>query len=158
MEGILAKPEIKSAIDGIINAAKEKRGGLMVVLNETQRHIGYLPKEVQVYIAKEMGVAPSVVYGVVSFYSFFTMIPRGKHLIKVCMGTACYVRGAGKLLEDVAESLHVKVGETTQDGLYTLEACRCLGVCSQAPAVMIDEDVVGKVSLKTFMHALKDYQ
>ena len=74
------------------------------------------------------------------------MIPRGKHLIKVCMGTACYVRGAGKLLEDVAESLHVKVGETTQDGLYTLEACRCLGVCSQAPAVMIDEDVVGKVS------------
>ena len=158
MEGILAKPEIKSAIDGIINAAKEKRGGLMVVLNETQRRIGYLPKEAQVYIAKEMGVAPSVVYGVVSFYSFFTMIPRGKHLIKVCMGTACYVRGAGKLLEDVAESLHVKVGETTQDGLYTLEACRCLGVCSQAPAVMIDEDVVGKVSLKTFMHALKDYQ
>ena len=158
MEGILAKPEVKEAIDGIISAAKEKRGGLMVVLNETQRHIGYLPKEAQVYIAKQMGVAPSVVYGVVSFYSFFTMIPRGKHLIKVCMGTACYVRGAGKLLEDVSETLNVKIGETTKDGLYTLEACRCLGVCSQAPALMIDEDVVGKVSIKSFMHALKDYQ
>ena len=158
MEGILAKPEIKDAIDRILASAKEKRGGLMVVLNETQREVGYLPKEVQTYIAKEMNVAPSVVYGVVSFYSFFTMIPRGKHLIKVCMGTACYVKGAGKLLDDVSEALKVEVGGTTTDGLYTLEACRCLGVCSQAPAVMINEDVVGKVNIKTFMQTLSDYK
>src|SRR5512137_912097 len=98
MEGILAQPEVKTAVDQIIDTAKGKRGGLMVVLNETQRKIGYLPKEVQSYIAKQMRVAPSTVYGVVSFYSFFTMNPRGKHLIKVCLGTACYVRGAGKLL------------------------------------------------------------
>ena len=158
MEGILAKPEVKGAVDRILAAAKEKRGGLMVVLNETQREIGYLPQEVQTYIAKEMKVAPSVVYGVVSFYSFFTMIPRGKHLVKVCMGTACYVKGAGKLLDDIAEALKVEVGGTTSDGLYTLEACRCLGVCSQAPAVMINEDVVGKVNIKTFMQTLSDYK
>jgi NADH:ubiquinone oxidoreductase subunit E len=158
MEGILAQPEVKMAVDQIIDAAKGKRGGLMVVLNETQRSIGYLPKEVQAYIAKQMRVAPSTVYGVVSFYSFFTMIPRGKHLIKVCIGTACYVRGAGKLLEDVADTLKIKVGQTTPDGLYTLEPCRCLGVCSQAPAVMIDDDVAGKVTIKSFVETLKTYQ
>ncbi len=158
MEGILAKPEIQEAVDKIIERAKEKRGGLMVVLNEAQRAIGYLPKEVQKYIARQLNVAPSVVYGVVSFYSFFTMIPRGKHLVKVCMGTACYVKGAGKLLDDIAESLKIQVGETTEDGMYTLEGCRCLGVCSQAPAVMIDDDVIGKVDMKTFMQTLKEYR
>ena len=158
MEGILENVEIKTSVDKIIDKAKEKRGGLMVVLNETQREIGYLPKEVQGYIAKRMGVAASVVYGVVSFYSFFTMIPRGKHLIKVCMGTACYVKGAGKLLDEIAEALNIKVGATTEDGNYTLEACRCLGVCSQAPAVMVDDDVVGKVTIKSFMKTLQSYQ
>jgi NADH-quinone oxidoreductase subunit E/NADP-reducing hydrogenase subunit HndA len=158
MEGILNDAEVKAAIDKIVAGAKEKRGGLMVVLNETQKEVGYLPKEVQTYIAKEMGVAPSVVYGVVSFYSFFTMIPRGKHLIKVCMGTACYVKGAGKLLDDIADSLNIEVGATTEDGMYTLEACRCLGVCSQAPAVRVDDDVLGKVSMKNFVQTLKGYQ
>jgi NADH:ubiquinone oxidoreductase subunit E len=158
MDGILENVEIKTGVDKIIDKAKEKRGGLMVVLNETQREIGYLPKEVQGYIAQRMGVAASVVYGVVSFYSFFTMIPRGKHLIKVCMGTACYVKGAGKLLDEVAEALNIEVGATTEDGNYTLEACRCLGVCSQAPAVMIDDDVVGKVTIKSFMKTLQSYQ
>ena len=158
MEGILNNTDVKTAVDNIIAGAKEKRGGLMVVLNETQKEVGYLPKEVQTYIAKEMGVAPSVVYGVVSFYSFFTMIPRGKHLIKVCMGTACYVKGAGKLLDDIADTLNIEVGATTEDGMFTLEACRCLGVCSQAPAIMVDDDVLGKVSMKNFMQTLKDYQ
>jgi NADH:ubiquinone oxidoreductase subunit E len=158
MEGILAKTEVKAAVDQIIDTAKGKRGGLMVVLNETQRSIGYLPKEVQAYIAKRMRVAPSTVYGVVSFYSFFTMIPRGKHLVKVCIGTACYVRGAGRLLEEVADALKVEVGGTTKDDLYTLEPCRCLGVCSQAPTVMIDDDVVGKVTIKSFIETLKEYQ
>lgn len=158
MEGILKEPEILASIDSIIEKAQTKRGGLMVVLNETQRKIGYLPKEVQAYIAKRMKVAPSVVYGVVSFYSFFTMIPRGKYLIKVCMGTACYVKGAGKLLEDISNALRLEVGDTTEDGLYTLEACRCLGICSQAPAVMINDDVLGKVTAKSFMQTLKNYQ
>ncbi len=158
MEGILAQQDVKAALDEIIGAAQQKRGALMVVLNEAQRKIGYLPKEVQAYIAQRLRVAPSVVYGVVSFYSFFTMIPRGKHLIKVCMGTACYVKGAGKLLDELAETLHIAVGETTEDGKYTLEACRCLGVCSQAPAVMIDDDVIGKVSVKSFLQTLKHYE
>ncbi len=158
MEGILDSTDVKAAIDKIVAGAKEKRGGLMVVLNESQKEIGYLPKEVQSYIAKEMRVAPSVVYGVVSFYSFFTMIPRGKYLIKVCMGTACYVKGAGKLLDDIADTLNVEIGATTEDDMYTLEACRCLGVCSQAPAVMVDDDVMGKVSMKNFMRSIKEYQ
>ncbi|MBD3306737.1 NAD(P)H-dependent oxidoreductase subunit E [candidate division KSB3 bacterium] len=159
MEGILAQEEdVQATVDSIIDAAKEKRGGLMVILNETQRAVGYLPKEIQTYIAKRTATPPSVVYGVVSFYSFFTMIPRGKHLVKVCMGTACYVKGAGKLLDDIANTLHIEVGQTTDDGLYTLESCRCLGVCSQAPAIMIDEDVIGKVSMKSFMDTLKHYQ
>lgn len=158
MEGILAKPEVQMAVDQIIDASQGKRGGLMVVLNETQRKIGYLPKEVQAHIAKRMRVAPSVVYGVVSFYSFFTMIPRGKHLVKVCLGTACYVRGAGKLVDEVVDALKIPVGATTADRLYTLEACRCLGVCSQAPAVMIDDDVMGKVTIKSFIETLKEYQ
>ncbi|PIE34162.1 NAD(P)H-dependent oxidoreductase subunit E [candidate division KSB3 bacterium] len=158
MEGILVQQDMKTAIDKIIDGAKDKRGALMVILNETQREIGYLSKEVQGYIAQRLRVAPSVVYGVVSFYSFFTMIPRGKHLIKVCMGTACYVKGAGKLLDELSDALNVTVGETTEDGLYTLEACRCLGVCSQAPAVMIDDDVIGKVSTSSFLKTLNDYQ
>ncbi len=158
MEGILAQADVKTAVDHIIDTAAGKRGGLMVVLNETQREIGYLPKEVQRYIARRMRVAPSVVYGVVSFYSFFTMSPRGKHLIKLCMGTACYVRGAGKLLDETAKALGVEVGGTTEDRMYTLEACRCLGVCSQSIAVMIDEDAYGKVTLKSFKKTLKNYQ
>lgn len=158
MEGILAQGEVKTAVDEIIDAAAGKRGGMMVVLNETQRKIGYLPKEVQRYIARRMRVAPSVVYGVVSFYSFFTMVPRGKHLIKLCLGTACYVKGAGKLLDETANVLDVEVGGTTEDGMYTLEACRCLGVCSQSIAVMIDEDTHAKVTLKSLKKTLKNYQ
>ena len=150
-------PEIVAFIEECA-ADAHPESQLIRVLHRVQGHYGHLGREQMDAVAQLLQVPASKVTGVATFYHFFKFKPKGKHTVTVCMGTACYVRGAGKLLEDVAESLHVKVGETTQDGLYTLEACRCLGVCSQAPAVMIDEDVVGKVSLKTFMHALKDYQ
>ena len=145
-------------LEVFIKRLQHRQDMLIEVLHKAQELFGFLDNDLLIYVAQQLRLPPSRVFGVATFYHYFTLKPKGAHTCVVCMGTACYVRGAGKLLEDVAESLHVNVGETTPDGLYTLEACRCLGVCSQAPAVMIDEDVVGKVSLKTFMHALKDYQ
>ena len=123
-----------------------KPGELINVLHKAQGTFGYLPAEVQEIIADELNVAVAKVYGVVTFYSFFTMIPKGKHPISICTGTACYVRGAEKVLDEFKRRLEIQVGETTVDGKYSLSCLRCVGACGLAPVVLVGEKVFGRVS------------
>ncbi|MCF8110832.1 MAG: NADH-quinone oxidoreductase subunit NuoE [Desulfobacteraceae bacterium] len=129
-----------AAVDAVIGRHKSKKGSLIPVLEEIQEIIGYLPKSVQKKVARGLSVPLSEVYGVVTFYSFFTMMPRGRHTIRCCLGTACYVRGGKKNLEKLSQTLKIQPGETTEDVRYSLETVRCLGACGLAPVVMVDED------------------
>ena len=151
----LAIPEQRAIIDRILEENRALPGAPMVVLNELQSHIGYISLPMQVYVARELRVPMSQVSGVVSFYSFFTTTPRGKHTVKLCLGTACYVGGAPHLIQKAQELLGVKPGETTADGAMTLEVCRCIGACSQAPTVTVDDkNVYGRVKLGELPHIL----
>lgn len=120
-------------------------GELINILHEAQHLHGYLPEEIQRIIAHKLNIPVSKVYGVVTFYTFFTMTPKGKHPISVCMGTACYVRGSEKLLEEFKRILGIEVGETTPDGKFSLDCLRCVGACGLAPVVMIGEKVYGRL-------------
>ncbi len=140
----------RKVIDQILADNHNLPGGVMVVLNELQGQIGFISEPMQAYIARKMGVPVSKVHGVVSFYSFFTTTPRGKHTIKFCMGTACYVGGAPQLIEKAKQLLGVEPGQTTPDGNITLELCRCVGACSQAPVIVVDDSVNGRVKPNKF--------
>jgi NADH-quinone oxidoreductase E subunit len=129
-----------AAVDAIMKRYKAKPGSLIPVLEEVQETIGYLPKPVLQRVALGLKVPFSEVYGVVTFYSFFTMAPKGKHTVRCCLGTACYVRGGKKLLDTLTETLNVQPGETTPDRRFSLETVRCLGACGLAPVVVVDED------------------
>ena len=120
-------------------------GELINILHKAQDTFGYLPREVQEIIARQLGIPVSKVYGVVTFYSFFTMTPKGEHPISVCMGTACYVRGAEKVLDEFKRVLGINLGETTSDGKYSLSSLRCVGACGLAPVVLIGEKVYGRI-------------
>ena len=133
-------------LDAFIASLPTTKGELIRVLHTAQGIFGYLPKEVQIYVAKRLNVPVSKVYGVVSFYSFFTMKPKGEYDISVCMGTACYVRGAEAVLEELKKRLNVEVGGTTPDGKFSLRSLRCVGACGLAPVVMIGEKVYGRVT------------
>jgi NADH-quinone oxidoreductase subunit E len=134
----------RARIDAIIAEHASRPGSTMLILNEIQAQIGHVSKPMQNYIADKLHVPLKDVFGVVTFYSFFTMKPRGKHRIAFCLGTACYVGGAEMLIEKSQQILGVKLGETTQDRKFTLEPCRCLGACSQAPVVMVDDQIHGR--------------
>jgi len=132
-------------------------GELINVLHQAQELFGYLPAEVQEIVAEEMNVSLAHVYGVVTFYSFFSMVPKGKHPVSVCMGTACYVRGAEKVLEEFKRRLNVKVGEATPDGKFSLSCLRCVGACGLAPVVTIGERVYGRVAPEDVKKILDEY-
>jgi len=143
----------------VIETTKSMRNPLIEVLRQAQDIFGYLPIEVQEFIAQEMNVPASKIYGVITFYNYFTMKPRGKYTINLCMGTACYVKGAPRLAQMMEEELGVKVGETTADGRFTLSAVRCVGACSLAPVFVIGEDTYGRVDTRDKMSAiLKRYE
>lgn len=146
----LLKPENRAVVDSILEKNKGLAGATMVVLNSIQDAIGYISPELQVYIAEKLGEPVSRIHGVVSFYSFFTTTPRGKHTIKFCVGTACYVAGIDQIVEKAKQILGIEPGETTEDGLITLELCRCVGACSQAPVIVVDEEVQGRVKANRF--------
>jgi NADH-quinone oxidoreductase subunit E len=141
----VAVEELRQVIDRIIDENSELPGGLMVVLNEIQSQIGFVSTPMQQYVANRMNIPMSTVHGVVSFYSFFVTTPRGRHTLKFCMGTACYVGGIPQVIEKAKQILSVEPGETTPDGEFTLELCRCVGACSQAPVIVIDEETYGRV-------------
>lgn len=143
----------------VIETTKSMRNPLIEVLRQAQDIFGYLPIEVQEFIAQEMNIPASKIYGVITFYNYFTMKPRGKYTINLCMGTACYVKGAPRLAQMMEEELGVKVGETTADGRFTLSAVRCVGACSLAPVFVIGEDTYGRVDTRDKMSAiLKRYE
>jgi len=133
-------------IGRIIDEYKDGEGSLIQILHAAQGIYGYLPVELQQFIADRLGKPLSEVYGVASFYSFFATKPRGKYTIRVCLGTACYVRGGKKIIEKLQELLGIRIGDTTEDGLYTLEVMRCIGACGLAPAMMINDTVYKQVN------------
>jgi len=138
------KQESFNQLDEFIIGLPEKEGALISVLHKAQEIFGYLPKEIQEFVAERLDLPLAKIYGVVSFYSFFTMTPKGKYPISVCMGTACFVRGADKVLKELENKLGIKAGETTLDGLYSIDALRCVGACGLPPVVMVGEEVFGK--------------
>ena len=150
--------EQKKIIDEAIADNKERPGAVMLVLNEVQGKIGHVSPFMQAYIAKSLNVPPGQVHGVVTFYSFFKTQPRGKHTIKFCLGTACYVAGVPQLVEKAKQMLSIELGQTTSDGQITLEECRCVGACSQAPVVVVNEEVQGKVRPNKFPQILRKVQ
>ncbi|MBN2744785.1 NADP-reducing hydrogenase subunit HndA [Breznakibacter xylanolyticus] len=134
------------ALTQICRSHHNQAGELINVLHAAQQLFGYLPAEVQEVIANELNISLAKVYGVVTFYSFFTMLPKGEHPISVCMGTACYVRGAEKVLDEFRRLLKINIGETTPDGRFSLSCLRCVGACGLAPVVMVGDRVFGRVS------------
>ncbi|MFW5856042.1 MAG: NADH-quinone oxidoreductase subunit NuoE [Bacillota bacterium] len=144
-------------LDPIIGKYSDKKGNLIPVLHEIQEKIGYLPLEVQEYVSKKLSVPLSKVYGVISFYSFFNSSPRGEHIIGVCMGTACYVKGAEDILDSLQEHLDISAGETTDDEKFTMTVTRCLGTCSMAPVIMIDDKVYGELTPEKVPEILQSY-
>ncbi|NJK93933.1 MAG: NADH-quinone oxidoreductase subunit NuoE [Bacteroidales bacterium] len=155
------KVELKSCeiekIKEICQSFNNDPGELINVLHKSQGYFGYLPAEVQEQIAEELNISVAKVYGVVTFYSFFTMLPKGQHPISICTGTACYVRGAEKVLDEFRRILKIQVGETTKDGKFSLSCLRCVGACGLAPVVMIGEKVYGRVSPDGVKDILGEY-
>ena len=135
-----------SLIDPLIEKYKGKKGNMIPILQGTQDIYGYIPREAFIRISEETGLKLSEMYGVATFYAQFRMSPVGKHIVKVCHGTACHVQNASALTESLEEALKVKDGETTDDGLFTLESVACLGCCSLAPVMMIGEETYGKLT------------
>lgn len=141
----------------VIEKNKDLPGALLPVLHEAQEIYGYLPIEVQQMVADGLNISLSEVYGVATFYTRFSLNPKGKHQISVCLGTACYVKGSGKILEEVEQMLGIKSGECTPDGLFSIESCRCVGACGLAPVMTIDENVYGKLTPAEVHKIIADY-
>jgi NADH-quinone oxidoreductase subunit E/NADP-reducing hydrogenase subunit HndA len=131
---------------------------LINILHSCQGYFGYLPAEVQEVIAAETGIPVAKIYGVVTFYSFFTMTPKGKHPISICMGTACYVRGGEKVLDEFKKELGLQVGQTTKDGKFSLSSLRCVGACGLAPVVLVGDKTYGRVAPDDVKNILKEYE
>lgn len=136
---------MKEQLEEIIVKYKDTPGALIPVLHEAQDLYGYLPFEVQKIIADGLNIPVAKVYGVVTFYSQFSLNPKGKYRVSVCLGTACYVKGAAEILDKLKERLSIDVGECTDDGLFSLDSCRCIGACSLAPVVTVNDEVYGKL-------------
>ena len=149
---------MEKKLQEIITKHKDTRGSLIQVLHEAQDLYGYLPMEVQLKIAEGLNVPLAEVYGVVSFYTQFTTNPKGKYRISVCMGTACYVKGSQEILDKFREKLGINTGECTEDGKFSLDACRCIGACGLAPVVTVNDDVYGKLTADMVDDILKKYE
>ncbi len=155
---IVLKQDQIDEIKAICKAFCNDEGELINVLHKTQSYFGYLPAEVQEVIAHELKMSVAKVFGVVTFYSFFTMKPKGAHPISICMGTACYVRGSEKVLDEFKRQLKITVGETTGDGKFSLSSLRCVGACGLAPVVMVGEKIYGRVSTEDVKRIVAEYQ
>jgi NADH:ubiquinone oxidoreductase subunit E len=151
-------PEVMDKVDQILNTFRGKPGCLIPVLEGCQLAVGYLPVELQEYISRDLSIPGSTIYGVVTFYSFFSMVPKGRHTIKVCLGTACYVRGTKPIMNMLTVKLGLQVGQTTEDRRFSLQAVRCLGACGLAPVMVVDDDSHGGMTLGRIEGILNRYQ
>jgi NADH:ubiquinone oxidoreductase subunit E len=156
-EGEPSEEKLYLELQKIIDEYKDKPGSLILVLHRAQTRFGYLPRRVQEIIAEGLKIPLSEVAGVVSFYSFFTMVPKGRHSIKVCLGTSCYVRGGQRVLGELQKNLGIQVGETTEDRRFSLEVVRCIGACGLSPAITIGDDVYGRVKSTKLEEILMKY-
>lgn len=147
----------KKQIIEICNRYKNEPTPLMLILSDIQKEYGYIPLEVQEVVSDETGIPVSEIYGVVTFYSFFSLQPKGKYVIGVCLGTACYVKGSQNIIDKFSEILKIKPGETTSDGLFTLDALRCIGACGIAPACSINGKVYPKLSVDHVQDIVNEY-
>jgi NADH:ubiquinone oxidoreductase subunit E len=145
-------------LNEIIGEHKGKSEDLIMVLHKAQNLFGYLPKKVQEMVAEGLNMSINEVYGVITFYNFFSTVPQGRHSVKVCLGTACYVRGSQKVLDKTEKELGIKVGGTTDDRRYSLDVVRCIGACGLAPAMLVDEDVYGRVKTTNAMEIIEKYE
>ena len=144
-------------IKNLVDKWKDKEGNLIMILHEIQNHHGYVPRELALELSGMLDVPLARIYEVITFYNFFKLVPPGKHKIAVCMGTACYLKGAPDILKEIKTILSVEEGKTTQDGNFYLDVVRCLGCCGLAPVMMIDDKVYGKVKKQEVMEILSKY-
>ena len=145
------------ALMQVIEEHREQKGALMPILQKAQGIYGYLPEKVLIAISEELGIPLSEVYGVVTFYSQFTLYPKGQYKISVCLGTACYVKGSGDVYSKLIEKLGIEGGECTADGKFSLEACRCIGACGLAPVLTVNDDVYGRLTVDDVDKILEKY-
>ena len=153
----MGTPAQEAELKKVIAKYKNQPGGLMPALQEAQGIYGYLPYEVQKMLAEGMDVSMSEVFGVATFYAQFSLVPKGKYIISVCLGTACYVKGADKVLTAIEEKLGIKSGECTPDRKFSIEACRCVGACGLAPVLLVNEDVYGRLGTDDVAGVLEKY-
>ncbi|GAU78136.1 NAD(P)H-dependent oxidoreductase subunit E [Fusibacter sp. 3D3] len=146
------------ALDAFVDAQASKEDALIAVLHKAQDLFGYLPSELQLYVARKLKIPASKVYGVVSFYSYFTQEKRGEFTVSICMGTACFVKGIDKVVDEFTKQLGVKFGETTPDGLFTMNDVRCIGACGLAPVVMVNDKVFGHVKASDVAGIIETYK
>lgn len=149
-----AVKQINEIIDRYVN----ENTPLMMILSDIQKEYGYIPLEVQELVSERTGIPVAEIYGVVTFYSFFSLVPNGKYVIGVCLGTACYVKGAQQVIDKFSEILGIEPGQTTEDGLFTIDALRCIGACGIAPAVSINGQVYPKVSVNSVPKIIEEYR
>lgn len=148
---------IDPKLNEILNKYEQAKENLIQILNEVQDYYGYIPEKAQVAISEYLNMPMAEIYGVVTFYSRFTLKPKGKYHIAVCLGTACFVKGSENVLERAKERLGIDVGETTKDGMFSLEATRCIGACGLAPVFTVNEEVYGKATVKMMDEVLDKY-
>jgi NADH-quinone oxidoreductase subunit E/NADP-reducing hydrogenase subunit HndA len=156
----LAKLNVQAVqkIKDICERYKDEKTPLMMILHDIQHEYGYIPLEVQEIVSQETGITVAEIYGVVTFYSFFSLKPKGKYVIGCCLGTACYVKGAQQVIDKFQEILHIAPGETSEDGLFTLDALRCIGACGIAPAVSINGTVYPKMEVSQVPKIIEQYR
>lgn len=151
------KDEYFTKLDNFIDSLEEEKGELITVLHKAQNIFGYLPLEVQTHVGEKMNIPVSEIYGVITFYSFFTMTPKGEHPISICMGTACYVNGSENILNEFKRELGLKIGETSNDGKFSIDILRCVGACGMAPVVTVGKKIYGRVKADEVVNILKEY-
>ncbi|MEF9945372.1 MAG: NAD(P)H-dependent oxidoreductase subunit E [Lachnospiraceae bacterium] len=150
--------EQEETLRNMVREMKDEKGALMPILQKAQGIYGYLPVEVQKIVAEEMQIPLEKIYGVATFYSQFTLHPKGRNQVSVCLGTACYVKGSGDIYNAVMEKLGIVGGECTEDGKFSLDACRCIGACGLAPVMMINGDVYGRLTVDSLDDILAKYE
>ncbi|MGM0395981.1 MAG: NADH-quinone oxidoreductase subunit NuoE [Bacillota bacterium] len=149
--------EMYNQLEEYIGSIESNDAALIEVLHEAQHIFGYLPMEVQLFIGDKLNIPASKVFGVVSFYSYFTIEPKGKYIINICTGTACFVRNSEAIVREFEKTLNIKSGETTGNGMYTIDCLRCVGACGLAPVVMVNDDVYGKVTVDDVHKIISKY-
>ena len=152
------RSEVEADVRAICASVKDEPSPLMIVLSAIQKKYGYIPLEVQEVVSQEMGIPVAEIYGVITFYGFFSLNPKGKYVIGICLGTACYVKQSQLVLDKFSSLLGIKPGETTEDGLFTIDAVRCLGACALSPAISINGNVDPKVKPSDVAKIIDDYR